>query len=211
MKCYIDLGLCDEKTILVATEVYPDMDLYLGFEPIPLLYKKTRSIVKRFLKNTDILKKVKIINSAASVEDSMKTKMFFSSISGDQKNITSGSTLRLDKITGGVSEDRFIYVRSINFSKYLLDNFKKGDYIVLKVDIEGEEYSIFDHMIETGAINLITKIFCEWHYRKLSNIDKKFHFDLVDRINKCGFDLTGDNNIDDFGRLYKCKRKRYMV
>ena len=78
-----------------------------------------------------------------------------------EKKIGKGSTLLKNKRTGNISKNDFILVDIINFSKYLIDNFKEKDVIVLKVDIEGEEYNLFEHLIATGAIKYIDKIYCE--------------------------------------------------
>tara|TARA_B100001113_G_C21104862_1_gene620408 strand:- start:949 stop:1650 length:702 start_codon:yes stop_codon:yes gene_type:complete len=56
-----------------------------------------------------------------------------------------------------------IKVESINLSQWIIDNFSKDDYIVLKMDIEGSEYEILPKMIEDGSINYINAAFIEWH------------------------------------------------
>jgi FkbM family methyltransferase len=54
-------------------------------------------------------------------------------------------------------------VESIDISKFILDNFSKEDYIVLKMDIEGAEYKVVDKMYNDGSLNYISKFYGELH------------------------------------------------
>ena len=56
-----------------------------------------------------------------------------------------------------------IKVESLDLSQWIVDNFSKDDYIVLKMDIEGSEYEILPKMIKDGSINYINAAFIEWH------------------------------------------------
>ena len=51
---------------------------------------------------------------------------------------------------------------------FIKDKFSPEDKIVLKVDIEGGEYHLIPHLIETGAINYVDEIYMEIHAAKLS-------------------------------------------
>ena len=54
-------------------------------------------------------------------------------------------------------------VESINISKFILDNFSKEDYIILKLDIEGAEYKVVDKMVSDGSLAYISKFYGELH------------------------------------------------
>lgn len=41
----------------------------------------------------------------------------------------------------------------------------KDKYIVLKLDIEGAEFKVVPDLFETGAINLVSELYIEWHDR----------------------------------------------
>ena len=56
-----------------------------------------------------------------------------------------------------------IEVESIDLSKWIMNNFSKEDFIVLKMDIEGAEYRIIPKMFEDGSVNYINYAFIEWH------------------------------------------------
>lgn len=57
-----------------------------------------------------------------------------------------------------------ITVPSIDFSNWILKTFSRDDYIVLKMDIEGAEYDVFEKMFNDGSIDYINKLYVEWHY-----------------------------------------------
>jgi hypothetical protein len=110
--------------------------------------------------------------------------------------------------------DSSVTVKSINFSKYLKKNFKISDNIILKIDIEGYEYNLLEHLIETGNIKYINNIFCEWHPAKLKkrlgskSKSIKMHNDLVLKLQELGFNLTGKNNKDEFSIIRRRILKR---
>ncbi len=198
MKYYIDLGTYDGKLLKKSISIFSDFDIYIGFEPVPKLYKKT---LKRFRDNPSVF----IINSAVSTFDGKNIKFY---MDHETRDLGRGSTLLEDKkIKNKSTKKRIIYVNTINFSQYIIDNFKKDDYIILKIDIEGKEYDILEHMIKTGAIEYIDNLYCEWHYKKMKsyrknkNKCKEIHHGIVSQLNKLGFSLTGKNINDEFSRL----------
>ena len=56
-----------------------------------------------------------------------------------------------------------VLVESIDLSQWIMDNFSKKDFIILKMDIEGAEYTVLPKMIKDGSIDYINKAFIEWH------------------------------------------------
>jgi FkbM family methyltransferase len=62
-----------------------------------------------------------------------------------------------------------IEVESIDISKWILNNFCKSDYIVMKMDIEGSEYEVLPKMIEDGSIEYIDVLYIEWHDWQIKN------------------------------------------
>lgn len=67
------------------------------------------------------------------------------------------------QLTDTESSDDNTGVESIDLSKFILDNFAKDDYIVLKMDIEGAEYKVVDKMYEDGSLKYISKFYGELH------------------------------------------------
>ena len=74
-----------------------------------------------------------------------------------------------------------VKVECIDFSKWVIDNFDKEDYIILKLDIEGAEYDVLEKMLEDNSIDYINELYVEFHYKKC-DIPKKRHQYLIERL-----------------------------
>ena len=197
MKVFIDLGTYNGNVMKIACKKFKDFDLFIGFEPMPDLYKEVK---KRFAKRS----KVKIYDKAVGIKNE-KSKLYVHwAFKGGRKFIGKGSTLLSGKTSGGLNEDVYVMVDVIDFAEYLSTNYTKDDYIVVKMDIEGEEYDLLKHLIDTGAIQYIDELYCEWHYHKMSasDITKERHDETVNKLNEMGFKLTGDNMKDEFSKRF---------
>jgi len=64
---------------------------------------------------------------------------------------------------------KYCEVPCIHFSEFIMKNFKKDDYIVIKMDIEGEEYNVLEDLIQTDAITWIDFIAIEFHATYFTN------------------------------------------
>lgn len=62
-------------------------------------------------------------------------------------------------------QEEAIYVESINFSKFLQENVTSDDFVVVKMDIEGAEFSVLPSIIEDQSYKLINHFYCEFHER----------------------------------------------
>jgi FkbM family methyltransferase len=89
-----------------------------------------------------------------------------------------------------------IEVECLDLSKFILDNFSKEDFIVIKMDIEGAEYAVLRKMIKDKSMNYINDLYVEFHSHKdehaiLENGEnKKTTFDLVEEIKELGINFT---------------------
>jgi len=201
MRYYIDLGMYNGELMENVISIFPSFDKYIGFEPVPELCEEA---LMKFAGDDRVL----IYNKAVSIKDEKSAKFYVcycekkGGCKGNGNIVGTGSTLCKNKITANIKKSVFINVGTINFSKYIIDNFNKKDEIVLKIDIEGEEYNLLTDMLKTGAIEYVDKIYCEWHYHKMKGYKqnkekyKKMHYKLVFKLNKLGFNLRG-NNVDD--------------
>lgn len=54
-------------------------------------------------------------------------------------------------------------VETLDLSQFILDNFLKDDYIVLKLDIEGAEYKVIDKMFHDKSLEYIKHLYGELH------------------------------------------------
>ena len=72
-----------------------------------------------------------------------------------------------------------IKVPCIDFSKWIIDNFKKEDEIILKMDIEGAEYKVLGKMIDDGSTDYINQFLVEIHHNKYPEIATKEEIDKI--------------------------------
>mgnify|MGYP003121799925 CR=1 FL=1 len=73
-------------------------------------------------------------------------------------------------------------VKTIDLDRWIKENFSENDEIVLKLDIEGAEYEVLNHMIENGSIKYIDNLFIEWHCAKTKEISVSQHIDLLENL-----------------------------
>ncbi len=59
-----------------------------------------------------------------------------------------------------------VQVKCVDFSQWLISNFNKTDYIILKLDIEGAEYQVLNKMIKDESIDYVDVLYVEFHYKR---------------------------------------------
>ncbi len=60
-------------------------------------------------------------------------------------------------------------IEAIDFSEFLLKTVNKNDYVLVKMDIEGSEFSVLDKLIENDAMDFINDLYVEFHERHFEN------------------------------------------
>jgi len=118
--------------------------------------------------DTPELPGVAIINAGIWIADG-KRRFYLSP--GD------GSSFFKRKKTGKLNIKMPVSVNIIDFSKWIMSNFKKEDYIIVKMNVEGAEYPVLRKMINDGSIKYIDRLYIQWHRRKL-RLMKKSHVAL---------------------------------
>jgi FkbM family methyltransferase len=98
---------------------------------------------------------------------------------------TDGCTVIKSKTTGNLDKKKPIRVSSVSLSKFIFENFKDSDNIILKIDIEGAEYEVLNDLIKTGAIKYVKQLFGEWHHKKIG-LPVEQHTKLVSDLSSCG-------------------------
>ena len=81
-------------------------------------------------------------------------------------------------------QETFAVVKCVDFSMWMLKRFTADDEIVLKFDIEGSEYEVLNKMIEDGSIDLIDKLYIEWHMQFRPTITQDVHDRLIVELTK---------------------------
>lgn len=81
-----------------------------------------------------------------------------------------------------------VSIEGFDFSEFIINNFKKEDFIIVKMDIEGSEYPVLEKMILDESIHLIDEIYIEFHNHLLKN---KFDENKIkNTITSLGIKLT---------------------
>lgn len=156
---YIDVGAYDGDSIkyfMTARRGLPvaadEFELY-AFEPNPAFAKKLGRLQKRY---PNLLT---VSTDAAWVADGTHEFAL------DQSKTPLGSTLMASK------HDIWNANPIVTVTTFDLDAFIRqfaGDYIIVKMDIEGAEFPICEKLLATGTIELIAQLWVELHPNKVT-------------------------------------------
>ena len=140
-KIFLDCGAHDGCSIKMFTDIFPDHNEYevYSFECDEDRFKKLsiRGLEFDFVRFHPIKKAIWVSNGKKEF-DGWQLK---DTTNPDDKN----------------------EVNTLDLSQFILDNFSKDDYIILKMDIEGAEYKVIDKMDKDGSLPYISKIYGELH------------------------------------------------
>ena len=82
-------------------------------------------------------------------------------------------------------------VQCLNLSDWIFKNLSKENYNVLKIDIEGAEYKVIDHLLNTGAHELIDMWLVE--FTSEGRVPESFDQSVIDRFKST---IPSDNYLD---------------
>jgi FkbM family methyltransferase len=171
-KVIIDCGAFNGCSILKFNQIINDFanhDVFC-FEILPKYHQNLCNM-------QSIMNNVSYINKGVWIKNDT-LPFFLSTITDD------GNSLLETKTSNNIDKQNPINVEVIDFSEWLLKNFNINDEIILKMDIEGAEYAVLEKMIRDESIKLISKLYIEWHYEKISNISEKTHHALITMLQK---------------------------
>lgn len=145
-KIFIDGGAHKGESVRHFYNTFPDVDEYevYSFEVNPELWEF-------------IEKEKTILHKFAMWDKDGEINLFLGRYHSE------GGTVLLGKTTGKVDYNHPVEVKTIDFSKWLKDNFEIDDYIVLKLDIEGAEYVVVEKMYKDGTLGWINEFWGELH------------------------------------------------
>lgn len=167
-KIFIDCGVWTGDSIKEFKKYYNDYEIY-GFECEPRL-KDELEILK------DVLGFVFLNKAVWSKDEILKFYL-------GQEDLTQSSSLLKEK-KKYINKSKPVEVEAIDFSYWLKSNFKKDDYIICKMNIEGAEYPVLEKMIKDDTISYINKLFISWHWRKLNGFSKEKHDQIEASVKK---------------------------
>lgn len=164
---------------------------YELFEPNPNCLPFLHEICKKLPDHN-----IKIHEKAIGVRNETLTFYGLSEQNGGGALSQGGSILREHNSGIYASEEKTaIQVNSINFCDFLRDKINSYELIVIKMDIEGGEYEVLEHLLKENLFNSIDSMFCEFHSQYMKAEEKvKFRKKEIDFISSvantsCRFNL----------------------
>jgi FkbM family methyltransferase len=110
----------------------------------------------------------------------------------DAHHPNDGSTTVLS-IARDQSSARRRTVPCVDLAHYLADRSSPDTRIVLKMDVEGAEYDLLPHLLESPVMERLEIVFCEFHWRRFpwpGNVSRLFLTEeMIDKFGKRGCSL----------------------
>jgi FkbM family methyltransferase len=175
-------AFCNQKKGLKDYEIF-------CFEPSRDEAKLLKPLKNKLTKLKQKVKEITLINKAIWTEDGEIT--FY------DKGTESNSIFLRDQFINNPDVKK-ITVESVNLSKWIQENFSKDDYIVLKLDIEGAEYEVFEKLCEDGVIKWFNKIYAEVHGIK-SERSYEETINMIEQVNSFGKEIIAWGNLENYG------------
>ena len=131
----------------------------IAFEPNSTAFEKLRGVAQRY-------GNIELRNEATGI-DNRQIKLFLHKNTNDtDDDFTQASSLLSSK--PNVSADNFQLVNEIDFSQYLKS---LGEQVqLIKMDIEGYEIELLNHLLDKDAIGNVNRFYVETHERKFSDL-----------------------------------------
>lgn len=140
----------------ILKKIHPVTPRIILVEPVPEFY----NILIEKYKN---LKKITVLNYGVSINNNEETKKLYISYDGSSTHFNTGS--------------KFIEIKTVPIEK-ILENEKIENVDLLQINIEGDEYGLLEHMINTSVIGRINNLQIQFHtgiencFQRRENIQK---------------------------------------
>ena len=172
-KVFLDFGGHLGESVRRFFKEVKDASFYdiWSFEPHPQNFKKMQEILSGW-KNVKCCQKA-VVRTANNKTHELRT-LYPGTI-----NNADGSTLLKEKTTGGIDYAKAQAVRCIDLKRVLRDGkVELGDYVVLKMNIEGGEYELMQYILDAGLMQYFNEIYVQVHKHKLDALKKQEYVDI---------------------------------
>ncbi|XP_072042664.1 uncharacterized protein [Amphiura filiformis] len=107
-------------------------------------------------------------------------------------------------------------IPTIDLSRWIRENTKKEDYVILKLDVEGAEFDILKKMLEEGTFDWVDKYYGEFHiHQPVSGWTREQKSAMVKTVKKDGKPMIGWSaeirGYKDFDTLHPSKVPIYTT
>lgn len=157
---FIDVGANDGNAFRFFNKYFSNNQFdYILIEPNKFLKNKLNKLKK---------KNVKIIYKAAHIKDG---NCLFYNFSNKKSNQLESGMIKInhDWHLNLNDKKKGIKVKTLNFSNFLIKLKKKYKFIIVKMDVEGPEFKILNHLILKNTLNFINFLFIEFHAVYIEN------------------------------------------
>lgn len=174
-RVFVDCGANTCTVLRSFIEQYPDFEFF-AFEPQPELQDAGRQVVRD---HPDT--KITFFDKAVWIRDE-PLEFFLATQWGP--NHRGGSTVvhGHTKNRSAVDYEHPIQVAGIDFSRWLGENVRPRDYVIVKMDIEGAEYDVLEKLIQDGHLSLVDEMIVEFHRRMNDEISDARHRRVRDAV-----------------------------
>ena len=156
-RIFIDCGAHCGESILEAKRRFGDDIKIVSFEANINLHTK---LAEHFKDDPNVT-----IHNKAAWTHNDTIKFHLSTAFSD------GSSVYKEKVSGGVSENIYQTVQCRDVAEYI--NALEDYEIILKLDVEGAEYEILNHMIKQDVMHKVSEFHGEWHPTKIDKDEVK--------------------------------------
>lgn len=174
-KIFIDIGGHLGESIEKFYNEIPDAKDWLIFSFEPLTYKE-------LIENTLKYDNVYVVPVAAWIDN--KDLVFYF---GKRKEGL-GSTALKGKLTGDIDYEKAINVKAMDIKDFLEVYLSGAKYTIMKINIEGGEYTLLPYLIESNLLNLVNELYVETHADKFESVIKerfqKIESDVLEKLKK---------------------------
>ena len=147
----------------------------ISFEPNSNAFDQLKGVASRY-------SNIELRNEAAGVKNQQIKLFLHEDINNTDKDLTQPSSLISQK--PNVSANNYELVNEIDFAQFLksLD----GKVELVKIDIEGYEIQLLNHLMNENAIDNVKKFYVETHEQKMVDLAIPTR-ELKERINREGY------------------------
>jgi len=179
-KVMLDCGAHDGCSAIKMLLMHPDADL-ISFEPNPTHWPHFKDIP------------TKLYRSAVHTFNG-KILIRIDGTDGDGSSVIPNKKVHYE-LHEDPASTQMLFVQTIDLAEILIDLSKNYTEIILKLDIEGLEYELLNHLQKTKTLHLLSKLYCEFHYEKIG-ISSKSHTQF-----KRGIEATLGQEIEPWDAL----------
>lgn len=146
-----------------------------SFEANPITYDRSKDIYNELIKEGYCIQHdnvaVSVSNGTIKINCEGTNKDY--ELGWGQGSNTLENPPTVDKVWGHALNylDTNTYVPCIDFSQFLQKVCNKEDYVLIKMDIEGSEFSVLDHLLQNLDVSIITELYVEFHERFFDDWD----------------------------------------